>query len=56
VEAYKYIACFKAGPHHMYVQEKIDPNQQCLPMHYMLIEKYIRHIVNDWDEEWRTPM
>jgi hypothetical protein len=55
VEAYKEVAHFKAGHHHMYVQAKKDPDQQWLPTQYRLMEEEMGHIMVDWEDEWKIP-
>jgi hypothetical protein len=55
VEAYKEVAHFKAGHHHMYVQVKKDPDQQWLPTQYRLTEEEMGNIMDDWDDEWNIP-
>jgi hypothetical protein len=47
---------FKAGPHHMYIQAKRDPDQQWLLTSYRLTKQDVSLIVNDWEAEWRKPM
>jgi hypothetical protein len=55
VETYKDITHFKEDMHHMYVQGKKDPTCQWFPTSYRLKTKDICLIVNDWEEEWKTP-
>jgi hypothetical protein len=54
VEDYKGIACFKAERHHMYIQAKKDSDRQWLPCRYRLTEVDVGHIVEDWEDEWKT--
>jgi hypothetical protein len=56
VEAYKGIACFKDGRHHMYIQAKKDPEQQWLSCRYKLTEVDVGQIIEDWEDEWKTPV
>jgi hypothetical protein len=48
IESYKVVVCFKEGRHHMYVQEKKDPDQQWKPTQYRVIEDEMGHIMVDW--------
>jgi hypothetical protein len=41
--------------HHMYVQDKKDPTQQWLPTTYRLTIEDVNLIINDWEEEWKSP-
>jgi hypothetical protein len=52
VETYKVVTFFKEGRHHMYVQEKNDPDQQWLPTQYRLTKDNMSHIMIDLDDEW----
>jgi hypothetical protein len=56
VEAYKWIACFKSRRHHMYIQAKKDPEKQWLKCRYKLIEVDMGQIIEDWEDEWKTPI
>jgi hypothetical protein len=47
VEAYKGIAHFKAGRHHMYIQAKRDPDQQWLSRRYRLTKDEVGRL-------WKT--
>jgi hypothetical protein len=45
------------GPtHHTYVQDKKDPMRQWLPMNYILKMEDVNLIINDWEEEWKSPL
>jgi hypothetical protein len=56
VEAYKGVALFKAGHHHMYIQVKRNPTQEWFPMRYRVTEEEMGHIMEYWDVEWKIPM
>jgi hypothetical protein len=55
VEAYKVVACFKEGFHHMYIQVNKDPDQQWFPTQYKLMEEEMGNIMDVWDDEWKIP-
>jgi hypothetical protein len=41
--------------HHMYVQAKKDPTCQWFPTSYRLTTEDMSLIVNDWEEDWKSP-
>jgi hypothetical protein len=51
VEAYKAVARFKEGCHHMYIQAKKDTTQEWFPTKYRVTEEEMGHIIKDWDDE-----
>jgi hypothetical protein len=55
VEAYNPVACFKAGHHHICVQAKKDPNQECMPTQYRLTKEEMGHIMEYWTDDWKIP-
>jgi len=55
VAPYKYISRFRAGMHHMCIQDRKDPTWQWVPMSYRLTKKDMNLIVNDREEDWKIP-
>jgi hypothetical protein len=39
----------------MWIQARKDPDKQWLQMRYCITEGDIDMVINEWDDEWKTP-